>query len=73
MGKQKLKKTEANSKQTWAEWLKERNEILSAQDDQTQDSNFILHDRTSQGFACIPGPFSPRVIPKPVKQKKRSH
>lgn len=76
MGKRKLKKVEANAKLTWADWLIEGKKALAIQDDQPQDSNFIPHDHTSQGFAGAQGPSGPgvlpRVLPKHAKQRKKS-
>ncbi|MHA2427047.1 MAG: hypothetical protein ACXADB_03345 [Candidatus Hermodarchaeia archaeon] len=72
MGKRKLKKIEAKSKLTWAEWLIERKETLSLQDESPPDSNFILHDHSSQGFAGTPSAFSPGVFLKSTKQQKKT-
>lgn len=76
MGKRKLQKLEANAKLSWAEWLIDRKETLTLQDERTQDTNFIPHDHSRQGFAGIPGPTSPGVLPRAVpksakRQKKR--
>jgi hypothetical protein len=71
MGKRKLKRLEANSKLTWAEWLIERKETLPLKDEPPEESNFIPHDRNSQGFAGMPAAYSPGVLWKPVKQQKK--
>ena len=72
MGKRKLKKIEANAKLTWAEWLIERKEGLSLQDEAPPDSNFIPHDHSTQGFAGTPSAFSPGVFQKSSKQRKKT-
>ena len=72
MGKRKLQKLEANTKLSWAEWLIDRKETLTLQDEKPQDANFIPHDHSTQGFAGIPGPTSPGVLPRTVpKSTKR--
>ncbi len=71
MGKRKLQKLEANAKLSWAEWLLDRKETLTLQDETVQNSNFIPHDHSRQGFAGIPGPTSPGVLPRALPKKAK--
>ncbi len=72
MGKRKLQKLEANAKLSWAEWLLDRKETLTLQDETAQNTNFIPHDHSRPGFAGIPGPTSPGVLPRAIpKTAKR--
>jgi len=71
MGNRKLKKLEVNSKLTWAEWLIDRKEALTIQEDRPRDSNFIPSDHRYQSFAGIPGPCSPGVLPRALPKSKK--
>jgi hypothetical protein len=66
----KKKKVEVGKKLAWAEWLIEGKKALAIQDDQPQDSNFIPHDHTTQGFAGISTPNPGVLSVRPKKQKK---
>ncbi len=70
MGKKKMKKSEANKKLTWAEWLIEGKKALAIQEDQPQDSDFLPHDHTTQGFSGISSPNPGVLSIRPKKQKK---
>ncbi len=72
MGRKNPKKEKPRVEPSWSQWLLKQKKALSLQNDQNQDSNFIAHDRTSQGFAGSPSAFNPGVLPKPAKQRKKS-
>jgi hypothetical protein len=72
MGKRKLQRLEMNSKLTWAEWLINRKETLTPKEELMPDSNFIPHTRDSHGFAGMPAAYSPGVLWKLTKRRKKS-
>lgn len=72
MGKRKLQRLEMNSKLTWAEWLLERKETLTHKEEILPDSNFIPHTRDSHGFAGNPAGYSPGVLWKLTRRRKKS-